>query len=116
MQPKCVCRPPLSFIFLKQTESGSAPEKEDHRHTLYRAVRTNGALFLDHGVAPISSGTFELVAAAKRCAMATRPKGETQTYSFINAGIMLDNLLQLEDRPRTLFDVPKGGPRYERSH
>lgn len=58
----------------------------------------------------MSSDMFELVAAAKRCAMAAWPKGGTQAYGFTKAGIMLDDLLPLEDRPRTLFDVPKGSP------
>jgi DNA polymerase V len=34
----------------------------------------------------------------------------SQAYGFTKAGIMLDDLLPLEDRPRTLFDVPKGSP------
>ncbi|WP_110280969.1 Y-family DNA polymerase [Loktanella sp. PT4BL] len=59
---------------------------------------------------PMSSDTLELVAAAKRCAMAAWPKVDAQTYGFTKAGIMLDDLLPLEDRPRTLFDVPKGSP------
>lgn len=59
---------------------------------------------------PMSSDTFELVGAAKRCAIAAWPKGNTQAYGFTKAGIMLDDLLPLEDRPRTLFDVPKGSP------
>ena len=59
---------------------------------------------------PMSSDTFELVGAAKRCAIAAWPKGNTPAYGFTKAGIMLDDLLPLEDRPRTLFDVPKGSP------
>ena len=59
---------------------------------------------------PMSSDTLDLVAAAKRCAIAAWPKGDTQAYGFTKAGIMLDDLLPLEDRPRTLFDVPKGSP------
>ena len=58
----------------------------------------------------MSSDTLDLVAAAKRCASAAWPKGDTQAFEFTKAGIMLDDLLPLEDRPRTLFDVPKGSP------
>ncbi len=61
-------------------------------------------------LAPMSSDTLDLVAAAKRCASAAWPKGDTQAYGFTKAGIMLDDLLPLEDRPRTLFDVPTGSP------
>jgi len=59
---------------------------------------------------PMSSDTLELVAAAKRCTMAAWPKVDAQTYGFTKAGIMLDDLLPLKDRPRTLFDVPTGSP------
>ena len=59
---------------------------------------------------PMSSDTFELVAAAKRCARAAWPKGGNQTYGFTKAGVMLDDLLPLEDRPRTLFDAPPKSP------
>lgn len=55
---------------------------------------------------PMSSDTFELVAAAKRCAIAAWPKATSQSYAFTKAGIMLDDLLPFEDRPRTLFDGP----------
>ena len=58
----------------------------------------------------MSSDTLDLVAAAKRCAIAAWPKVDAQTYGFTKAGIMLDDLLPLEDRPRTLFDVPTGSP------
>mgnify|MGYP001946590526 FL=1 len=58
----------------------------------------------------MSSDTFELVAAAKRCARAAWPKGRNQTYGFTKAGVMLDDLLPLEDRPRTLFDAPPKSP------
>jgi DNA polymerase V len=56
----------------------------------------------------MSSDTFELVAAAKRCALAAWPK--IGSYGFTKAGVMLDDLLPLEDRPRTLFDAPRGSP------
>jgi DNA polymerase V len=57
---------------------------------------------------PMSSDTFELVAAAKRCALAAWPK--IGTYGFTKAGVMLDDLLPLEDRPRTLFNASSGSP------
>lgn len=57
---------------------------------------------------PMSSDTFELVAAAKRCALAAWPK--IGNYGFKKAGIMLDDLLPFEDRPRTLFDAPERSP------
>lgn len=54
---------------------------------------------------PMTSDTFELVQAARRCAEAAWPKGKNTTYGFTKAGIMLDDLLPIEDRPRTLFEV-----------
>ena len=59
---------------------------------------------------PMSSDTFELVAAAKRCALAAWPKDADKSYAFTKAGVLLDDLLPLEDRPRTLFDIPRGSP------
>ena len=53
---------------------------------------------------PMSSDTFDLVEAARRCARAGWPK-DGRTYGFTKAGVMLDDLLPIEDRPRTLFDV-----------
>jgi len=58
----------------------------------------------------MSSDTIELVAAAKSCALAAWPKIENQGYGFTKAGVMLDDLLPLEDRPRTLFDAPTRSP------
>ena len=56
---------------------------------------------------PMSSDTFDLVAAAKRCAQAAWPNGQTEGYGFTKAGIMLDDLVRFEDRPLTLFDAEK---------
>ncbi|MEO8244717.1 MAG: Y-family DNA polymerase [bacterium] len=56
---------------------------------------------------PMSSDTFDLVAAAKKCAQAAWPKGHAEAYGFTKAGIMLDDLVRFEDRPRTLFEVEK---------
>lgn len=60
---------------------------------------------------PMSSDTFNLVEAARRCAQAAWPKETSKNYGFTKAGIMLDDLVPSEDRPRTLFDVsrPKSG-------
>ena len=59
---------------------------------------------------PMSSDTFDLVAAAKRCALAAWPKVGSSAFGFTKAGVMLDDLLPIEDRPRTLFEVPQRGP------
>jgi len=59
---------------------------------------------------PMSSDTLELVSAAKRCAVAAWPKINSQSYAFTKAGVMLDDLLPMEDRPRTLFDPPCRSP------
>ncbi len=56
---------------------------------------------------PLSSDTYDLVEAARRCAQAAWPKGEGQAYGFTKAGIMLADLIRFEDRPLTLFDVEK---------
>lgn len=58
-------------------------------------------------VTPMSSDTFDLVAAAKRCAQAAWPRGHAGTYGFTKAGIMLEDLVRFKDRPRTLFDEEK---------
>ncbi len=59
---------------------------------------------------PMSSDTFELVQAARRCAEAAWPKGVGTEYGFTKAGVMLDDLLPIEDRPLTLFDRPNATP------
>ena len=56
---------------------------------------------------PMSSDTFDLVEAARRCAQAAWPKGAAGPFGFTKAGVMLDDLVRIEDRPRTLFDAPK---------
>ena len=55
-------------------------------------------------ITPMSSDTFEMVRAARLCATAAWPKRNVGQYGFIKAGVMLDDLLPLEQRPRTLFD------------
>ena len=61
-------------------------------------------------LAPMSSDTLDLVAAARRCARAAWPKSGAVGYAFTKAGVLLDDLLPLEDRPRTLFDAPRRSP------
>ncbi len=56
---------------------------------------------------PMSSDTFDLVHAARRCAEAAWPKDAGRGFGFTKAGVMLDDLLPLEDRPLTLFDAPQ---------
>ena len=56
---------------------------------------------------PMSSDTFDLVNAARRCAQAAWPKAGPQTFGFTKAGILLNDLILFEDRPKTLFEVEK---------
>ena len=56
---------------------------------------------------PMSSDTFDLVEAARRCAQAAWPKGQAGPFGFTKAGVMLDDLVRIEERPLTLFNVPK---------
>jgi DNA polymerase V len=60
---------------------------------------------------PMSSDTIDLVNAARRCAQAAWPKGQVEAFGFTKAGVLLNDLVRFEDRPRTLFDVarPKSG-------
>lgn len=60
---------------------------------------------------PMSSDTFDLVDAARRCAQAAWPKGQAGPFGFTKAGVMLDDLVWIEDRPLTLFDAPKAKSR-----
>ncbi|MBD8471539.1 Y-family DNA polymerase [Sphingomonas sp. CFBP 8765] len=50
---------------------------------------------------PMSSDSFELIAAARRAAERAWRDG----YSYTKAGILLDDLLPEAERPRTLFEV-----------
>jgi len=56
---------------------------------------------------PMSSDTFELVEAARRCAQAAWPEGQAGSFEFSKAGVLLDDLVPLEDRPRTLFEATR---------
>ena len=53
---------------------------------------------------PMSSDTFDLVKAARRCAEAGWPKSDAGSFGFTKTGIMLNDLVRFEDRPQTLFD------------
>lgn len=59
---------------------------------------------------PMSSDTLDLVAAARRCAIAAWPKSSEITYGFTKAGVLLDDLLPHEKRPLTLFDARQETP------
>jgi nucleotidyltransferase/DNA polymerase involved in DNA repair len=50
---------------------------------------------------PMSSDSFELIAAARRAA----EKAWRDGYAYTKAGILLDDLLLEDDRPRTLFEA-----------
>jgi len=56
---------------------------------------------------PMSSDTFDLIAAARHCAQAVWPKGPQREYGFTKAGVLLDDLVKFDDRPLTLFDAAK---------
>lgn len=56
---------------------------------------------------PMSSDTFDLIEAARRCAEAAWPKTRAEAYGFTKAGVLLDDLVCAEDRPRTLFEVTR---------
>lgn len=49
---------------------------------------------------PMTSDSFELIAAARRCAERAWRDG----YAYTKAGVLLDDLLPAGDRPRTLFE------------
>jgi DNA polymerase V len=59
---------------------------------------------------PMSSDTLNLIAAARRCALAAWPKSGMAGHAFTKAGVLLDDLLPIEDRPRTLFNEPSRSP------
>ena len=73
----------------------------------HRADRPQYAGSRTARLTPMSSDTFDLVHAARRCAEAAWPKDASRGFGFTKAGVMLDDLLPLEDRPRTLFDAPQ---------
>lgn len=50
---------------------------------------------------PMTSDSLELIAAARRCAERAWRDG----YAYTKAGILLDDLMAADDRPRTLFEA-----------
>ena len=57
---------------------------------------------------PMSSNTLDLVQTARRCVEAAWPKRTPPGgYGFTKAGILLDDLLPIDERPLTLFDAPR---------
>ena len=58
----------------------------------------------------LSSDTFDLVNAARRCAQAAWSRDEAGNFGFTKAGVLLGDLVRFEDRPRTLFDVARPKP------
>ena len=58
---------------------------------------------------PMSADTLDLVAAARRAAEAAWPRRGAERFAYAKAGVILDDLLPAEDRPRTLFDAPRSG-------
>ncbi|MDB2439567.1 Y-family DNA polymerase [Hellea sp.] len=74
------------------------PDKPNHR-----ASRTAK-------LTPMSNDTFDLVAAARRCAQAAwrGPRERNQGgFEYAKAGVMLDDLLPVAQRPLTLFEPLK---------
>lgn len=59
---------------------------------------------------PMSSDTFELIKAARICATSAWPKKSVGQYGFTKAGVMLEDLLPLEQRPCSLFHSGDKGP------
>ena len=70
----------------------------------HRADRPQWSAARSTKLMPMSSDTFDLVEAARRCVQAGWPK-DGRAYGFTKAGILLNDLLPFEDRPRTLFDA-----------
>jgi DNA polymerase V len=57
---------------------------------------------------PMSSDTLDLVQTARRCVEAAWPKRTPPGgYGFTKAGVLLDDLLPIDERPLTLFDAPR---------
>jgi len=56
---------------------------------------------------PMTNDSLELIAAARRGA----EKAWRDGYAYTKAGIMLDDLLSEDERPRTLFEETDGGTR-----
>ena len=76
----------------------------------YRPDRPQYAGSRTTRMTPMSSDTFELVQAARRCAEAAWPRDSTAGYGFTKAGVMVNDLLPIADRPKTLFDRSDAAP------
>ena len=76
----------------------------------YRPDRPQYAGSRTTRLTPMSSDTFELVQAARRCAEAAWPRDKTIEYGFTKAGVMVNDLLPIADRPKTLFDRSDAAP------
>ena len=58
----------------------------------------------------MSSDTFELVQAARRCTEAAWSRDKTVEYGFTKAGVMVNDLLPIVDRHQTLFGRSETAP------
>jgi DNA polymerase V len=76
----------------------------------YRPDRPQYAGSRTTRIPSMSSDTFELVQAARRCAEAAWPRDKTIEYGFTKAGVMVNDLLPIADRPQTLFDRSDTAP------
>ena len=75
--------------------SGFATTKPQHRAS--RSTR----------LAPMSNDTFDLVSAVRRCAESAWRGSIDENqggFSYVKAGVMLDDLLPFDERPLTLFE------------
>ena len=76
----------------------------------YRPDRPQYAGSRTTRIPSMSSDTFELVQAARLCAEAAWPRDKTIEYGFTKAGVMVNDLLPIADRPQTLFDRSDTAP------
>ena len=60
-------------------------------------------------LAPMTSDTLDLVAAARRGAEAAWPRRGGERFGYTKAGVVLEDLLPEAERPATLFDAPRPG-------
>lgn len=58
----------------------------------------------------MSSDTFELVQAARRCTEAAWSRDKTVEYGFTKAGVIVNDLLPIADRRQTLFGRSETAP------
>lgn len=58
---------------------------------------------------PMTHDTLDLVAAARGGARAAWPRRGAERFGYTKAGVILDDLRPLEERPATLFDIPRDG-------